>query len=176
MTEKAHDAPKVGTMTKKQWIAGLWMAIFMAMAPVSGHPADEAGLEIPVSKGQTVYVPVYSHIYSGDRERPFYLTATLSFRNTDSRHSITLVSANYHDSEGKLVTRYAESPVKVGPRASTRFVVKESDTAGGSGAYFIVQWRSDRAVNLPIIESVMIGTQTQQGISFTSRGQPIREN
>ncbi|MBR9985271.1 MAG: DUF3124 domain-containing protein [Desulfosarcina sp.] len=24
-------------------------------------------------RGQTVYVPRYSHIYSGDREQPFYL-------------------------------------------------------------------------------------------------------
>jgi hypothetical protein len=28
-------------------------------------------------------------------------------------------------------------------------------------------------VNLPIIETIMIGTQSQQGISFTSRGQAI---
>ena len=34
--------------------------------------------ETPQFKGQTVYVPVYSHIYSGDRELPFYLAATLS--------------------------------------------------------------------------------------------------
>ena len=32
-----------------------------------------------------------------------------------------------------------------------------------------------QTVYVPIIESVMIGTQTQQGISFTSRGQVIAE-
>ena len=43
-----------------------------------------------LSNGQSVYVPVYSHIYHGDHgdlERQFYLTATLSIRNTKrTRH------------------------------------------------------------------------------------------
>ncbi|MDF1591164.1 MAG: DUF3124 domain-containing protein [Desulfobacterales bacterium] len=54
-----------------------------------------------------------------------------------------------------------------------RYIVPETDKTGGSGANFIVKWESDRFVNPPIIESVMIGTQRQQGISFTSRGQVI---
>lgn len=54
--------------------------------------------------------------------------------------------------------------------ASTRYVVKESDSRGGPGASFIVNWKADHSVNPPIIESVMIGTQGQQGLSFTSRG------
>jgi len=132
----------------------------------------EAGL----SKGQTVYVPVYSHIYSGDRERPFYLTATLSIRNTDPRHSITLSAVNYYDSDGSLLRSYLEHPAGIKPLGSTRYVVKESDKSGGSGAKFIVKWESDQEVNVPLIESVMISTQTQQGISFTSRGQVMRRH
>jgi len=128
---------------------------------------SEAGL----SKGQTVYVPVYSHIYSGDREMPFYLTATLSIRNTDPRHPIALTAVDYYDSAGSLIRAYLERPTQINPLASTRYVVKESDKGGGSGAKFIVKWESDQEVNVPIIESVMIGAQTQQGISFTSRGQ-----
>ena len=162
-------------MTRTLWAAGMWMVLFMAMMTNSVHSADEVR-DIFLSRGQTVYVPVYTHIYVGDKERPFYLTATLSFRNTDSRHEITLVAADYYDSDGKPVSRYVEKPVPVPSRSSTRFVVKDSDTAGGSGAHFIVQWRSTHPVNLPIVESVMIGTQTQQGISFTSRGQAIREH
>ena len=56
---------------------------------------------------------------------------------------------------------------------SLRYVIPESDKSGGSGANFIVEWKSDKYVNPPIVESVMIGTQTQQGISFTSRGRVI---
>ena len=48
-------------------------------------------------------------------------------------------------------------------------------TSGGSGANFIVKWESKNLSNPPIIESVMIGTQSQLGISFTSRGQAIQD-
>jgi hypothetical protein len=42
----------------------------------------------------------------------------------------------------------------------------------------MVEWKSekdDEFVNPPIVESIMIGTQIQQGISFTSRGKVIRQ-
>ena len=131
--------------------------------------------EIIISKGQTVYTPVYSHIYSGDREHPFYLAATLSVRNTDPKHVITILTADYYDSKGKLLRRYLETPVNLSPLATIRYIIKESDKSGGSGANFMVKWKSDVAVNAPIIESIMIGTKTQQGISFISRGRAIRE-
>jgi len=129
---------------------------------------------VSLSKGQTVYVPVYSHIYGGDREHRFYLSATLSIRNTDPTHPITVLEANYFDSEGVLITKYVENPIRLNAMASMRYVIKASDKAGGSGANFIVRWAADREVNPPIIESIMIGTQMQQGISFTSRGQVIQ--
>lgn len=127
------------------------------------------------SKGQTVYVPVYSHIYSGDKEIPFNLAVTLSIRNTDPKQSITVTSVDYHDSNGKLLANYLKAPAKIGAMASIRYVVKASDKAGGSGANFMVKWESIKKVNFPIIESIMIGTQNQQGVSFTSRGQVVEE-
>ncbi|MDJ0856599.1 MAG: DUF3124 domain-containing protein, partial [Desulfobacterales bacterium] len=72
------------------------------------------------TKGQTLYVPVYSHIYSGDRERPVYLASTLSIRNTDPSRAIRLVRVDYFNSEGKLLRRYLEQPIELGPMASTR--------------------------------------------------------
>ena len=125
--------------------------------------------------GQTVYVPIYSHIYSGDRERPFLLAATLSIRNTDPDQPITVTVIDYYDSDGKLLKKYLQKHLTLNPMASTRIVIKESDKSGGSGANFIVKWESKNRVTEPVIESIMIGTQVQQGISFTSRGQIIRE-
>ncbi|MGE4268057.1 MAG: DUF3124 domain-containing protein [Deferribacterales bacterium] len=121
-------------------------------------------------KGASVYVPVYSHIYTGDKEKPFLLAATVSIRNTDMKNRITLLSADYYGSDGKLISKYVRNAVVLNPLSSVRFVVKESDTAGGSGASFIVRWKSATDVTEPVIESVMIGAKTQQGISFTSRG------
>lgn len=128
------------------------------------------------SKGQTIYVPAYSHIYMGDREKPFYLTATISIRNTDPSTTITVSSVDYHNSAGRLIRRFLDVPLLVRPYSSLRYVVNESDKEGGSGASFIVTWKSATKVSQPIVESVMIGTGMQQGISFTSRGQVVRES
>ncbi|MEE4358473.1 MAG: DUF3124 domain-containing protein [Desulfococcaceae bacterium] len=131
--------------------------------------------EIPLSRGQSVYIAVYSHIYSGDREHRFDLAATLSIRNTDMRHPITVFSVTYYDSEGKKVSEYLTEPVQIAPLGTIRYTIKESDKRGGSGANFLVKWKSGKAVNIPIMESIMIGTKNQQGISFTSRGQVLQE-
>ena len=140
-----------------------------------GTTTASAAAEMFTSKGETIYVPVYSHIYSGDRERPFDLTATLSVRNTDPKHPITILSVDYYDSKGKLLKHYLENQVNIKPLATNRYIIKESDKSGGSGANFIVKWKSDVKVNAPIVESIMIGTKTQQGISFISRGRVIQE-
>ena len=125
---------------------------------------------------QTVYVPVYSHIYADDRYRgkPFLLTVTLSVRNTDPGKSLSLQSVNYHDSQGKLLRKYLDKPTNIGPLGSASFIVPESETEGGSGAKFIVEWEADSPIIEPIIESVMIGTQLQQGISFISTGRVMK--
>lgn len=165
---RTKNLPWAVRITPLNFISILLM--FMLIFPHS------AASEIKLLRGQTVYVPAYSHIYHGDRERLFYLTVTLSIRNTDRVHPITIVSIDYFDSDGKLLRKYLEHEVKLGAMATVEHVVRESDKAGGSGANFIVVWKSDEKVNQPIIETIMIGTSTQQGISFTSRGQAIEEN
>lgn len=126
--------------------------------------------------GQTVYVPVYSHIFADDRYRdtPFLLTATLSIRNTDPDRPLTLKSVNYYDSEGRILQQYLDKPLTVGPLGSTHYLVPESESKGGAGAKFLVEWTAPTAVIAPIIESVMIGTKMQQGISFISIGRVIK--
>ena len=144
----------------------------VALCALATAPAAAQPLKV---KSQTLYVPVYSHIYSGDRERPTYLAATVSIRNTDPVHAIQLEVVDYFGSEGNLIRRYLENPITLKPMASTRYVVSESDKTGGSGANFIIRWKSDQPVNPPIAEGIMISTASQLGISFTSRGQVIKE-
>ncbi len=144
----------------------LTMSLFLN----EGH----ADSEVVLSKGQLVYVPVYSHVYHGDMEKKFLLAGIVSIRNTDPNHAITIILADYYDSDGKVIKSYLPKPFTLNPMASTRFVVKESETKGGSGANFLVQWRAEEEVNEPIMEGVMIGTAGQQGISFTSRGKAIK--
>jgi hypothetical protein len=126
-----------------------------------------------LSDGQTVYVPAYSHIYSGNNEKPFLLTITLSIRNTDPKNRIIITAVDYYDTKGNLLKKLTDRMIIINPIESLRYVIPERDATGGSGANFIVEWKSDKSVNPPIVESIMIGTQVQQGISFTSRGQVI---
>lgn len=130
--------------------------------------------DIPLSKGQTLYVSVYSHIYTAPKKIPYNLSALLSVRNTDPRQPISLVAADYYDTHGKLIRTYLQKPIVLAPLASTDIYIPEEDTAGGTGANFIVKWTAEREVNLPIVESVMVGMRSGQGISFVSQGQEIR--
>jgi hypothetical protein len=150
-----------------------FLLIFLAgiLAPVNISAED-----IKLSSSQTVYVSIYSHIYSGLKARPFDLAAILSIRNTDMNQPVTIVSAKYYDTDGKLLKEYLNEPLQLNALASTRYIIKEGDKAGGSGANFIVKWKSEKKVNPPIIEAVMIGTHSGQGISFVSRGQVIKED
>ncbi len=162
------------TLIRKTPCMALWLNLLFAAAILS-FPGP-ARSEVRLLKSQTVYVPAYSHIYHGNKEHPLDLAVTLSIRNTDPAHSITVVSAEYFNSDGKRIRGYLEGELKLGAMSSTRYVVQESDQSGGSGANFIVRWKSDVKVTEPIIETIMISTRTQQGISFTSRGQAIKED
>lgn len=150
----------------------LVLALLLLAGPVRPAAAEVLGRWL----GQTVYVPVYSHIFAEDRyrDRPFLLTATLSVRNTDPERPFTLKSVDYYDSEGGLLQRYLEAPVTLAPLASTHYIVPESEAKGGAGAKFLIEWQAPAAVSEPIIEAVMIGTKLQQGISFISTGRAIK--
>jgi hypothetical protein len=124
---------------------------------------------------QTIYVPVYSHIYTRDQKRVVNLTATLSVRNTDLHYGLRVTSVRYYDSDGALVRSYLDAPLDLGPLASTDFIVEELDRSGGLGANFIVEWSAPSAVTAPVVEAVMISTASSQGISFVSVGRVIAE-
>ena len=150
----------------KHVILALLILIVVASPVMAADPLQP-------TTGQTVYVPAYSHIYHGNKETPLLLSVTLSIRNIDPKGSLTINSVDYHETEGALVKQYIKEPFVLGPLGSVRYVVPQKDNTGGSGANFIVEWQSDSPVNPPILETVMIGTQSQLGISFTSRGQAV---
>lgn len=125
--------------------------------------------------GQTVYVPAYSHIYHGNRAAELLLSITLSIRNIDQDNPITISAVDYYETQGKLLKHFLNAPVTLGPLGSERYIIQQNDSSGGSGANFIVVWQAEKPINPPIIETVMIGTQSQLGISFTSRGQALQK-
>ncbi len=128
------------------------------------------------SRGQKVYVPVYSHVYQGPKNRPYNLATLLSIRNVDSKNPITIVSVNYYDDHGRLMKKFIKTPVTIQPMATREVFIPERDISGGSGANFMVKWEGDSAISAPIVQAVMIGTASTQGISFVCDGVVLEED
>lgn len=127
------------------------------------------------SRKATVYVPAYSSIFHGDLKWEFNLTVVLSIHNTDLKNKLILDVIDYYDSSGKIIRSYIKGGQVLNPLETYTIGIKETDRSGGVGANFIVKWRSPAEINQPVIETIMIGTREQQGISFTSRGVVIEE-
>jgi hypothetical protein len=147
-----------------------YLVLLLAITVVGVQPTPAERTQLVV--GQTIYVPVYSHVYFRDKSR-YLLAVTLSIRNTDLNHAIMIHSVQYYDTAGQLVQAYLSEPLRLAPLASTDFVVAQRDQVGGSGANFIVEWQAKQPVNAPILEAVMVGTMGTQGISFVSPGRVI---
>ena len=137
-----------------------------------GTPA--AAVPVHPARGQTVYVPAYSHVYH-ERGDAHLLTVTLSARNTDPEHDLVLTRVTYHDTDGAQVRSFLKRPLRLGPLGSKDFLVEREDTAGGSGANFLVEWVAAEPVSEPAFEAVMIDTRGGQGIAFVRSGIVVRE-
>ncbi|MCF8371693.1 MAG: DUF3124 domain-containing protein [Bacteroidales bacterium] len=122
---------------------------------------------------QTDYAPVYSDIYHRDGTRRFSLTVTLSIRNTSKVDSVYILSTTYYDSYGKPIKEYVKSMILLSPLESIEFVVDEKEISGGAGANFIVEWGAINYTNQLLVQTVMIGTNGQQGISFLTDAKKV---
>lgn len=122
-----------------------------------------------------VFVPAYSEIFHLDKKRTTELTITLSVHNMDPSGLLTLIFIDYYTESGKLIRNYLKESLVLSPLETYHVVVEQNDVTGGTGAKFLVGWKSDSVINCPLAESVMIRTASSQGISLTSRGVTIQE-
>jgi hypothetical protein len=133
----------------------------------------------PLLTGQTLYVSVYSHLLHGNldsRGQPeqMLLSTLLSIRNTDSRQSLSVRTVDYYDTMGKRIRAYLDQPRTVAPLATLEFFVENKDSAGGSGANFIVVWQAERPINPPLVEGLHSYFWGTKSMAFITQGQPIR--
>ena len=147
------------------------MVAFAVLCLMAGY----AFSEVITKKGQTVYVSAYPHVFMGPRGNIFDLSVTLVIRNTDLKLPVSITAVDYYDTNGKMTKKYLSNPLTLYPMASTHILITEKDTSGGIGSNFIVRWKADREVNAPVIEAVMIGGKSGQGISFATEGREISE-
>jgi len=144
---------------------------------IESHETDLTNTEISekAEVSKTVYVPIYSSIYSKTRNQSMLLTATLSIRNTSLKYNIFIITIDYYNTKGDKVRRYLEKPIELKPLETIDYVIEEDDNEGGSGANFIVEWKAENSDVNPIIEAVMLGTFGQHGFSFLTEGVEVND-
>lgn len=139
-------------------------------AEVSSDPEMDATGARGYDVTDTVYVPVYSDIYSQGKHLRFLLTSTLSIRNPSYTDTIVVNKIEYFDTRGNMVRAFIDHPIYVLPMATVEYVIDESDKSGGSGANFIVMWSAKNEYVKTVIQSVMISVSGQQGVAFSTDG------
>lgn len=155
----------------------LSMISMLALALVmnSAHAAEE------LSQGQTLYLPIYSHIWHGnkivDGKYPVksQVSALVSIRNTSLKTPIRITTARYYSTDGKLLKEYLEKPVEIGAMGTLELFVERKESEGGSGANFIIQWDATSSTNPPMVEAVHADIKGGgPALTFITTARPIK--
>ena len=101
------------------------------------------------------------------------VSVAVSIRNTDPAKSIRITSAQYYDTDGKKLREYVTSPKTIGPMGTYEIFVPRSDDTGGSGANFVIAWKSDTPVSQPSVEGLHANLPAGRSIAFTTTARPI---
>lgn len=156
----------------KSRLLGLVLLIFCGISS-----ADSSEL----STGQTLYLPIYSKIWFGDRviegKYPIdkLVSALVSIRNTSLKTPIRILSARYYDTNGKLLKEYLPKPALVNSMGTLELFVERKESEGGSGANFIIQWESATPTNPPLVEAVHADIRNGlQSLVFTTSAHAIQ--
>ena len=128
-----------------------------------------------------MYLPIYSHIWHGETDKKgqpmkVLVSVSVSIRNTDPVKSIRVLSAQYFDTDGKKLREYVTSPRNIGPMGTYELFVPRSDDSGGSGANFVIYWKSDAPASLPIVEGFHANLAVGRSIAFTTSARPLPED
>ena len=143
-----------------------------------GLAAAQGGL--PLSAGQSIYLPVYSHLYHGDvnprtgKPSETLVSTHVSIRNTDPATGMKVVSARYYNTDGKLLREFLPKPQAIPPLGTYELYVPRSDSSGGSGANFIIDWRADQPINSPLVEALHADIREARTLLFVTTGRPIQ--
>jgi hypothetical protein len=128
--------------------------------------------------GQTLYLPIYSHIWHGDTTagsapQRTLMSVSVSIRNTDPKLPIRVLSAQYYDTDGRKLKDYVPAAKTIGPMGTYEIFIPRSDDTGGSGANFVIAWRSEAPVNAPLVEAVHANLPAGRAIVFTTSARPL---
>ncbi|KAF0163998.1 MAG: hypothetical protein FD157_2363 [Rhodocyclaceae bacterium] len=140
-----------------------------------------AAQEMPqLSAGQSLYLPIYSHLYHGDvhprtgKPSETLVSTHISIRNTDPSAGMKVVSARYYNTDGKLLREFLQKPQAIPPLGTYELYVPRSDSSGGSGANFIIDWRADKPINPPLVEALHADIREARTLLFVTTARPIQ--
>ncbi len=161
----------------KKMRAGLFALVFCLFGQSTAGIAQEAR---PLSKGQSVYLPIYSHMLYGNLGKSgkasfVLLSALVSIRNTDSKRPLRILSAKYFDTQGKLLGERVSGPAVLPPLGTLELFVELNDASGGSGANFVVKWEADAAINPPLVEALHANMDGGKAVIFTTQSVPVAD-
>ncbi|MBI5938230.1 MAG: DUF3124 domain-containing protein [Betaproteobacteria bacterium] len=152
------------------WLFAMLLGLLSGLA-MAGEPAS-------TSRGQTLYLPIYSHVWYGDKERhrePYkaMMSALVSIRSTDPVKPLRLLSARYYSTDGKLLAEYVPKPRVLPPLGTIEFLVEQREAKGGSGANFLIEWEADQPMNPPWAQAVHVSIQVQRSLSFITEAREV---
>jgi hypothetical protein len=156
---------------------GLTTLIFLVTLFFQSHAV--AAEDVNLATGQTLYLPVYSYIWHGDRvvSKRYPLktpvSALVSIRNTNLKTPIRLFSAHYFDTNGKLLKQLVTTPVTIEPLCTHELFIEKQETQGGSGANLILQWDAAVPVNPPIVEAIHAEIKGHSTFTFVTQAQTV---
>jgi hypothetical protein len=134
----------------------------------------------PLFAGQTLYLPIYSHLYHGDvhpktgKPSETLVSTHVSIRNTDPKNGFRVTSARYFNTDGKLLREYVTQPQAIPPLGTFELYVPRSDSSGGSGANFIIEWTAERPINPPLVEALHADIREARTLLFVTTARPIQ--
>lgn len=151
-----------------------------AKKPTPPAPAPEPAPRattprVGLTTGQTLYVPVYSSVITGQGGQRADMAVTLSIRNTDRDAPITIEAVEYHGSDGKLLEAIQTKASTLGPLQSSSFLIKQADIRGGGGASYIIQWTAEQPVHTPIVETVNVNTAGNRAFAFLGPSRVLQD-
>ncbi len=134
----------------------------------------------PRTTGQSLYLPIYSHLYHGDvnprtgKPSETLVSTHVSIRNTDPASAVKIVSARYYNTDGTLLREFLAKPQLIPPLGTFELYVPRSDSSGGSGANFIIDWTAEKPVNSPLVEALHADIREARTLLFVTTARPIQ--
>jgi hypothetical protein len=168
--------------------AGLLTAVAACLLSGPAAPASDRGKALERFKdsltdvpsgtlplGGALYVPVYSSV-ALNSQASVRLVVTLSIRNISEHHPLVLRRVAYFDTSGRQLESYLSAPVALKPVGTVEVTVPVTDSRGGSGANFIIEWAAPEGGAEPLVEALMLGSLAGSSYSFTSAARPLPQS